>query len=82
MENLKRIREPLAWALITLSGLSLLMLILQFSMYLLDSEVIFGWVLGLQTVDYGLTFALVASRPSPPARVASASASPRPATRI
>lgn len=60
MENLKRIREPLAWALITLSGLSLLMLILQFSMYLLDSEVIFGWVLGLQTVDYGLTFALVA----------------------
>lgn len=72
MENLKRIREPLAWVLVVLSGLSLVLLIVQLSMYLLDSEVFFGWVLGLQTVDYGLMIALVAAvwacalAPAPP----------------
>mgnify|MGYP001398985323 CR=1 FL=1 len=70
MENLKRIREPLAWAMVALAALTLLVQVAQKAAYLLDSIVTYQVgsdsggaviVLGWQTVDYALMIALVAA---------------------
>lgn len=73
MENLIRIREPLAWALMVLAALTLAFQAVQIVWYLLESvqwytvggdtggpSVSINWIFGWQGVDYALMLALVA----------------------
>lgn len=62
MENLKRIREPLAWALIAVTAAALLLNAIQLAAYLVEAnpEVMVGWIFSLQTADYALLLGLVA----------------------
>ncbi len=61
MENLKRIREPLAWVLIVLATLRLLLIALQLWSLTTDPEMgaLASWVFNVQTVDYGMAVAMV-----------------------
>ncbi len=67
METLKRMREPLAWAMVALTALELVLVVLQMLLYgdfmvldngEVDGGTVISYLLSAQTVDYALLFGL------------------------